>query len=77
MSTDNAGRTPKVGDYVAYNYSGQIATGYIISVGRKKFNPVYHIQRIIPPKREWETGDQISRVRGGAKCLLVLESADE
>lgn len=73
--TDNAGNVPKVGDYVAYNWSGQLATGYIVSLGIKRHNPIYHIQRVLPPKEDYDDG--ISRVRGGAKCLLVLEPADE
>lgn len=73
-STDNAGTVPREGDYVAYNYSGQIATGYIKHVGRNArgcHTGNYTIHQILP-----EEG-HISRIRGGAKCLLVLEPADE
>ena len=65
---DNAGSEPKLGDYVAYNYSGQIATGFIRHVGKGKWNPTFTIHQVLP-----EEG-HISRVRGGAKCMLVLDS---
>jgi hypothetical protein len=64
--TDNAGQVPEVGDFVAYNYSGQIATGWIRYVGRSK---IFTIIQLHP-----EEG-RISRVRGGARCLLVLDKA--
>lgn len=69
-STDNAGRVPQEGDYVAYNYSGQIATGYIRHVGRTKSGRNtgnFTIEQILP--KEGHT----SRIRGGPKCLLVLD----
>lgn len=75
MITDHAGQTPEVGDYVAYNKSGQIAAGYITSVGKSRNHPIYTIERIIPPKRDetWSKDNLISQVRGGPKCLLVLQ----
>ena len=64
---DNSGQTPEVGDYVAYNYSGQIATGWIT-----KISPRHHF-------RIWQNdpkpGHQ-SLVRGGPRCVLVLAKAD-
>ena len=67
-AVDNAGRTPKVGDYVAYNYSGQLATGFIKSVGRGRWNPTYTIHQVLPKE------GHVSHIRGGAKCLLVLDA---
>jgi len=66
---DNAGREPVEGDYVAYNYSGQIATGFITRVTRSAF----YIECVLPVNR---TGKQ-SIVRGGPKCMLVLEDIYE
>lgn len=69
---DNAGQIPEEGDFVAYNYSGQIATGYIRHVGRTPSgNPTgrFTIVQVCP-----EDG-HISRVKGGPKCVLVLEKA--
>lgn len=68
---DNAGQTPEVGDFVAYNYSGQIATGWIKSTGRGKWNTTYTIHQVCP------TEGHISRVRGGPKCVLVLEKGEQ
>ena len=65
---DNAGHIPKEGDYVAYNYSGSIATGYITHVGRSPRGSLtgnFTIAQILPKE------GHISRVRGGPKCLLV------
>lgn len=61
---DNAGREPLAGDYVAFNYSGQIAAGFIrlVSKDRRRFT----IARILPTEGQ-------SVVRGGPKCLLVLD----
>lgn len=75
MNTDNAGNTPEVGDYVAYNWSGQIATGFIAGMGRSKLSPIYKIERVIPEQRQHEREKPISTVRGGARCLLVLDKA--
>lgn len=69
-ATDNAGNVPEEGDYVAYNYSGQIATGVIRFVSRStggRSLGKYVIVQIHPTK------GHISRVRGGTKCVLVLE----
>jgi hypothetical protein len=65
--TDNAGQHPEVGDYVAYNYSGQIATGWILSTGRGRWHTTYRIHQHFP--RE----GHISHIRGGSKCVLVME----
>ena len=72
--TDNSGQVPQLGDYVAYNYSGQIATGYIRHVGTSKRGfrtGLFTIHQVLP-----EEG-HISRIRGGVKCLLVLQTADK
>lgn len=72
--TDNAGHVPKEGDFVAYNYSGQIATGYIKHVSRTRSGRSqgkYIIHQVHPNE------GHISRIRGGVKCVLVLEPADE
>lgn len=70
---DNSGRVPQAGDFVAYNYSGQIATGWITKVGRTQSRyysgPIYHIDQFQPDD------DHKSKVRGGPKCVLVLERA--
>lgn len=71
---DNAGQLPEEGDYVAYNYSGQIATGYIRHVGRSKSGRptgLFTIHQVLP--RE----GHISRIRGGPKCLLVLQKGND
>lgn len=74
-TTDNSGQIPEEGDYVAYNCSGQIATGYVRHVGRSKSGLItgnsYVIHQVLP--RE----GHISRVRGGARCLLVLQKNEE
>ncbi len=67
---DNAGTIPEVGDVVAYNYSGQVAIGVIRSLGTRKRWPIFHIDRILPDKGE-------SRIRGGVKCLVVIERNGE
>ena len=67
---DNAGQIPEEGDYVAYNYSGQIATGFVRHVSRSKSGrPLgrFVIHQVLPKE------GHISRIRGGAKCLLVLD----
>lgn len=72
--TDNAGNIPREGDYVAYNYSGQIATGYIRHVGRApsgRLTGNFTIVMVIPKE------DHVSRIRGGSKCLLVLDREKE
>ena len=65
FKTDNAGRTPEPGDYVAYNYSGQIATGFIKTKSRDGVR--FTIEQVLPHE------GHISRIRGGAKTLLVLD----
>jgi hypothetical protein len=73
-AADNAGRIPQEGDYVAYNYSGQIACGFITKIGvtRSRYwsGPIYHIMQVLP-----EEGHK-SKVKGGPKCVLVLQSED-
>lgn len=71
-AADNCGRVPEVGDFVAYNYSGQIATGWITYKGMTKSGRptgTFTIEQLLP-----EPGHR-SHVRGGPKCLLVLERA--
>ncbi len=70
--TDANGVTPEIGDFVAYNCSGNIATGYITSTGKypNRFKKIFHIEQIAPHE------GKKSRVRGGASCLLVLEKND-
>ena len=70
-ATDNNLQQPEVGDFVAYNWSGQIATGWIKSIGRGRNGPIFKIQMLRPMD-----GHQ-STVRGGPKCVLVLEKAEE
>lgn len=68
--TDCNGETPEIGDFVAYNYSGDIATGWIIKIGKKdRGGSIYTIHQVAP-----EEG-HISKVRGGSMCVLVLEKA--
>ena len=72
-NADNAGNYPEEGDFVAYNYSGQIATGWIRHVSRSKSGRSlgkYIINQLHPHE------DHVSRVRGGPKCVLVLQKAD-
>lgn len=73
-AADNAGHEPRAGDYVAFNYSGQIAAGFITRVGRQGryelLRPTFHIDRVIPDEGK-------SVVRGGSKCLLVLDRPKE
>lgn len=73
MRTDNAGNVPATGDYVAFNRSGQIATGYIERIGRGQWGPIYYIRVVLPTR---DDGKQ-SIVKGGALCLLVLDAAAE
>ena len=70
--TDANGIKPEIGDFVAYNCSGQIATGYITSTGKyaNRLRKIYHIYQISP-----KDGKK-SVIRGGARCLLVLEKND-
>lgn len=79
---DYRGAIPKVGDYVAYNKSGQIALGHIISVSKDKHN--FRIAEDTDAKDLLQFGPQptihqphISRIKGGARCLLVLEAAPD
>jgi hypothetical protein len=74
MRTDNAGNIPEEGDFVAYNYSGQIATGWIRFVSRSKSGASlgkYIITQLHPNE-----GHE-SRVKGGPQCVLVLEKAEK
>lgn len=65
-NTDNRGIVPEVGDFVAYNYSGQLATGYVIRKSKDRRTFVIHQESPHSHVRHQ------SRVRGGAKCILVL-----
>lgn len=71
---DNTGQIPEAGDFVAYNYSGQIATGWITKIGethgRYWSGPIFHIYQCHPKD------GHMSRVRGGPKCVLVLAKRD-
>lgn len=72
--TDNWGNLPEEGDFVAYNYSGSIATGYIRYVSRSKSGRSlgrYIINQTHP------NSDHVSRVKGGVKCVLVLKKTDK
>ena len=69
-NADNSGRVPETGDYVAYNYSGQIATGYIRKIGRGRYGPRFYIEQVVP------TAGHESIVNGGPRCVLVLALAD-
>lgn len=71
MPTDNAGHTPEVGDYVAYNWSGQIATGYIVSVGRSRYSPTYRIEQVLPGRQQ-----KHSRVNGSRNVLVLQKGAE-
>ena len=71
--TDNAGQIPEEGDFVAYNYSGQIATGYIRYVSRSRSGrPLgrYIIDQVHPKE------GHVSRIKGGSKCVLVLQKRE-
>lgn len=68
-SADNAGCIPEIGDFVAYNYSGQIAAGFIKH--KSKDGRRFTIHQVIPQE------GHISRVRGGPKCLLVLQKGSD
>ena len=71
---DNAGHVPKEGDFVAYNYSGQIAGGFIRHIGRTasgRFTGRFTIEQVFPAE------GHVSRIKGGVKCLLVLATDDE
>ena len=63
---------PEVGDFVAYNWSGRVATGYITSTGQNphRIRKIYHITQVAP------NDGHKSVVRGGADCVLVLEKGD-
>lgn len=65
--TDNGGQTPEVGDYVAYNWSGQIAAGFILSVSKDGMR--FRIHQVLPKRQE----GHISRINGGPQCMLVLD----
>lgn len=70
-AADNCGRVPKEGDFVAYNMSGQIATGFIRHAGRTRSGRLtgrFTIEQVRP-----EEG-HVSRIKGGPKCLLVLDA---
>ena len=70
-NADNAGHVPKEGDFVAYNYSGQIAGRFIRHIGRTRsgnFTGRFTIEQVFP------TEGHVSRIKGGVKCLLVLAS---
>ena len=69
---DNNGVIPEVGDYIAYNWSGQIAAGYITHYKGK--NKPITIERVIPDPEPGESNK--STVRGGCKCVLVLQKRD-
>lgn len=69
-AADNTGQTPEVGDFVAYNYSGQIATGWVVRTGKGRWGTIFYIHQCKP-----EDG-HMSTVRGGPKCLLVLAKKD-
>lgn len=72
FGADARGVFPEVGDYVAYNYSGDIATGLIQKIGRTKTGrKIYTIFQIAPDK------GHMSVVRGGARCILVLRRDGE
>ncbi len=43
---DNAKKEIEVGDYVAYNHSGNVAAGYITSIA--KYSGMLTIRRIVP-----------------------------
>lgn len=70
--TDNSGQVPEVGDYVAYNWGGQLATGWIVGTGRSRIRPTYRIHQCLPTSEE----GHISHVRGGSRCVLVLAKKD-
>lgn len=68
---DNVGNEPKLGDFVAYNYSGQIATGWITKIGKGKWHPIFTVKQLHPQD------GHVSKVKGGPKCVLVLEAKEE
>ena len=72
-SYDARQRVPAVGDTVAYNQSGNIAVGVLVRIGHTRTGgPIYYIEQThpspLPPAR-------LSRVRGGAWCVLVLKES--
>jgi hypothetical protein len=69
--TDNGNTIPEVDDYVAYNWSGQIATGYIVR--KSKDGRHFSIEQALPEKQK----GHISRIRGGPRCLLVLDRKED
>jgi hypothetical protein len=70
------GQIPEVGDYVAYNYSGQIATGWIKKIGSASSRQ-YASSGIIEIHQTFPKEGHISKVRGGPKCVLVLEKGSD
>lgn len=75
---DWTGKTPKPGDYVAFNLSGNLAAGYVKKVAEgiryKKYrHPVYHVECVVGPS--YSIG-RVSKVVNG-KNLLVLEEASD
>ena len=63
IGMDNRGCEPKEGDYVAYNYSGQVATGHIVRIASRS--------RIIIRQSYPKDGHE-SILKGGPQCLMVL-----
>ena len=62
---DNLGQLVDAGDFVAYNYSGYIAVGWVERFS--KDGHTIYIRQLSP------TDGHLSRVKGGPKCVLVLE----
>jgi hypothetical protein len=79
MLTDHAGQTPEVGDYVAYNWSGSLAAGYIVNITGSKNRPLYHIERVIPPKRgqQWSKDNTRSKVRNSTGVLVLQKGTND
>ena len=71
MATDNAGVTPEIGDYVAYNWSGQIATGYVVGVGRGRWGRNYRIEQVIPGRQQ-----NPSLVKDSRSVLVLQKGSD-
>lgn len=75
--TDNMGKEVEEGDFVAYNWSGQIATGFVTRVRQgSKYGytrTIYHIECVMPKSNAGKE----SVVRGGAQCILVLDKASD
>jgi hypothetical protein len=71
FGTDANGIIPEVGDFVAYNYSGCIATGTITKIGQRRTGRmIYYIEQFAP------TEGRKSVVNGGAAVMLVLKKSD-